>query len=91
MLIWKLTVSVIWESSALTKRFQKKMLEKLLSLLQLVCKIFKICGFKILFAVVTVSISVIVKNKSSTFSYSWVKTLNNKMLIGKKKLVKKVG
>ena len=63
----------------------------------MVCKILKFCDFKILFAVVTVSISVIWKNKSNTFSCSWVKTFNNTILIGKKigkkfgkkKLVKK--
>ncbi len=47
-------------------------------------------GFKILFAVVTVFISVIVTNNISTFSCSWVKTLNNKILISKK-IGKKVG
>ncbi len=55
--------------------------------MKLVCKIFKFCDFNILFAVVTVSISVILKNKSRTFSCSWVKTLKNKIL----KLVKKIG
>ena len=49
------------------------------------------CGFKILFAAVIVFISVIITNKISTFSCSWVKTLNNKILIGKKNWKKKVG
>ena len=40
---------------------------------------------------VPVSINVIIKNKSSIFSCSWAKTLNNKILICKKKLVKNVG
>ncbi len=63
---------------------KKKSWKNYFSILQLVCKIFAMCGFKILFAVVTVSMSVIIKNKSSTFSCSLVKTLNNKILIGKK-------
>ena len=62
MLIRKLTVGAILESSALTNRSQNKMLKKLLFILQLVCKRCKFCDFKIHFAVVTVSISVIIKN-----------------------------
>ncbi len=81
MLIWKLAVCVICR----IKRFQKKKCWKnYFSILQLVCKRFKFCDFKILFAVATVSISIIWKNKSSTFSCSWVKTFNNTILIGKK-------
>ncbi len=72
--------SIFQKSSALTKRFQKKKLKKFLFYLKLLCKIFKLCDLKILFAVVNVSISVIFKNKSRTISCSWAKTLNNKIL-----------
>ncbi len=72
--------SIFQKSSALTKRFQKKTLKKFLFYLKLLCKIFKLCDLKILFAVVNVSISVIFKNKSRTISCSWAKTLNNKIL-----------
>ncbi len=67
MVIWKLIVSVILESSVLTNRFQKKNVEKITLLF---------CNWYVI-----VSIGVVIKNKSRTFSCSWVKTLNNKILI----------